>query len=50
MVTGFARLQGDSIGVVANQPKVLAGGLDLDAADKAGQVYSIFAMRFTFRF
>lgn len=37
IVTGFARLQGASIGVVANQPKVLAGSLDLDAADKAAR-------------
>ncbi|MER3125844.1 acyl-CoA carboxylase subunit beta [Bacillus pumilus] len=37
IVTGFARLQGASIGVVANQPKVLAGSLDIDAADKAAR-------------
>ncbi|MGY8621077.1 acyl-CoA carboxylase subunit beta [Bacillus safensis] len=37
IVTGFARLQGASIGVVANQPKVLAGSLDLDASDKAAR-------------
>ncbi|MFJ5964955.1 acyl-CoA carboxylase subunit beta [Bacillus sp. NPDC093026] len=37
IVTGFARLQGSSIGIVANQPKVLAGSLDLDAADKAAR-------------
>ncbi|MGG1697888.1 acyl-CoA carboxylase subunit beta [Bacillus zhangzhouensis] len=37
IVTGFARLQGSSIGLVANQPKVLAGSLDLDAADKAAR-------------
>ena len=37
IVTGFARLQGTSIGVVANQPKVLAGSLDLNAADKAAR-------------
>ncbi|MBD3858777.1 acyl-CoA carboxylase subunit beta [Bacillus sp. 28A-2] len=37
IVTGFARLQGASIGLVANQPKVLAGSLDLDAADKAAR-------------
>ncbi|MFC4617922.1 acyl-CoA carboxylase subunit beta [Camelliibacillus cellulosilyticus] len=33
-VIGFARVKGVSIGVVANQPKVLAGGLDIDASDK----------------
>ncbi|MCY7674619.1 acyl-CoA carboxylase subunit beta [Bacillus safensis] len=37
IVTGFARLQGASIGIVANQPKVLAGSLNLDAADKAAR-------------
>ncbi|MEK4846676.1 acyl-CoA carboxylase subunit beta [Bacillus sp. FSL W8-0183] len=37
IVTGFARLQGSSIGLVANQPKVLAGSLDLNAADKAAR-------------
>lgn len=33
-VTGFARLNGRSIGVVANQPMVLAGVLDIDSSDK----------------
>jgi acetyl-CoA carboxylase carboxyltransferase component len=35
MVTGFARLNGRSVGIIANQPMVLAGCLDVDAADKA---------------
>jgi len=35
MVVGFARLNGRSIGIIANQPKVLAGCLDIDASDKA---------------
>jgi acetyl-CoA carboxylase carboxyltransferase component len=35
MVTGFARLGGRPIGIIANQPQVLAGCLDVDAADKA---------------
>jgi acetyl-CoA carboxylase carboxyltransferase component len=35
MITAFARLNGRSIGIIANQPKVLAGCLDVDAADKA---------------
>jgi methylmalonyl-CoA carboxyltransferase large subunit len=34
VVIGFARLQGRSIGVVASQPSVLAGALDIDASDK----------------
>jgi methylmalonyl-CoA decarboxylase subunit alpha len=35
IITAFARLHGRSIGIIANQPKVLAGCLDVDAADKA---------------
>lgn len=37
MITGFIRINGASIGVIANQPKVLAGCLDIDASDKAGR-------------
>ena len=37
MVTGFARLNGQSIGIIANQPKVLAGCLDINASDKAAR-------------
>jgi acetyl-CoA/propionyl-CoA carboxylase carboxyl transferase subunit len=37
IVTGFARLDGRSVGVVANQPKVLAGTLDIDAAEKGAR-------------
>lgn len=33
-VVGFARLDGYSIGIIANQPKVMAGGLDIDSSDK----------------
>jgi acetyl-CoA carboxylase carboxyltransferase component len=33
-VTGFARLDGFAVGVVANQPLVLAGALDIDSSDK----------------
>ncbi len=35
MVVCFARLNGRSIGIIANQPNVLAGCLDIDASDKA---------------
>jgi acetyl-CoA carboxylase carboxyltransferase component len=35
MIVGFARLNGQTIGIVANQPKVYAGCLDIDASDKA---------------
>jgi len=37
IVVGFAHLNGQTIGVVANQPKVLAGCLDIDASDKAAR-------------
>ena len=37
IVTCFARLNGRSIGLVANQPKVLAGCLDIDSSNKASR-------------
>jgi len=37
MVIGFGRLQGRPIGIVANQPSVLAGALDINASDKAAR-------------
>jgi propionyl-CoA carboxylase beta chain len=37
MVTGFARLEGRTIGIVANQPLMLAGVLDSDASRKAAR-------------
>src|SRR4051812_41241826 len=37
IVCGFARLAGRSVGVVANQPAVLAGVLDIDASRKAAR-------------
>lgn len=37
IVTGFIRLNGQSVGVVANQPKFLAGCLDISASDKAAR-------------
>ena len=37
IVVGFAHLDGRSIGVVANQPKVMAGALDINASDKAAR-------------
>ena len=35
IVTGLARLGGRTVGIIANQPNVMAGCLDVDAADKA---------------
>ena len=37
IVVGFGRLGGHTVGVVANQPKVLAGCLDIDASVKAAR-------------
>ncbi len=37
VVVGLARLAGAPVGIVANQPMVLAGALDVDAADKAAR-------------
>ncbi|NTW94883.1 acyl-CoA carboxylase subunit beta [Chlorobium sp.] len=37
IVIGFARLQGRSVGIVANQPCVMAGVLDINASDKAAR-------------
>jgi len=35
IIVGFARLNGHTLGIIANQPKVYAGCLDIDASDKA---------------
>jgi len=37
IVIGFTRLNGDTVGIVANQPLVLAGVLDVDSSDKAAR-------------
>ncbi len=37
IVCGFGRIGGESVGIVANQPQVLAGVLDIDAARKAAR-------------
>ncbi|MCK5645406.1 MAG: acyl-CoA carboxylase subunit beta [Anaerolineales bacterium] len=37
IVVGFARLGGHSIGIVANQPAILAGVLDINSSDKAAR-------------
>ena len=36
-VIGYARLNGQSIGIVANQPAFMAGALNIDASDKIGR-------------
>ncbi len=37
MITGFARIDGMVVGILANQPKVKAGCIDIDASDKAAE-------------
>ncbi|QSS98614.1 acyl-CoA carboxylase subunit beta [Pontibacillus sp. ALD_SL1] len=37
IVVGFARIKGKTVGLVCNQPKVMAGGLDIDSSDKASR-------------
>jgi propionyl-CoA carboxylase beta chain len=34
IVVGLGRINGQSVGLIANQPKVMAGGLDIDSSDK----------------
>lgn len=37
IVTMFARMNGQTVGIVANQPSVMAGSLDCDSSDKAAR-------------
>ncbi|MEO0081694.1 MAG: acyl-CoA carboxylase subunit beta [candidate division WOR-3 bacterium] len=37
IIIGFARIAGEVVGIVANQPQFLAGCLDIDASTKAGR-------------
>jgi propionyl-CoA carboxylase beta chain len=37
ILTGFARLGGHPVGIIANQPSVLAGVLDIDSSDKGAR-------------
>jgi Carboxyl transferase domain. len=37
LVVGFARIRGQVLGLVCNQPKWMAGGLDIDSSDKAAR-------------
>ncbi len=37
IVIGFGRLQGRPLGIIANQPNVMAGALDINASDKAAR-------------
>jgi acetyl-CoA carboxylase carboxyltransferase component len=37
IIVGFARMAGATVGIVANQPRIKAGCLDVDASDKAAR-------------
>lgn len=37
VVVGFGRIKGQTVGLVCNQPKFMAGGLDIDSSDKASR-------------
>ena len=37
IVVGFARLEGETIGIIANQSKVMAGSLEINASDKGAR-------------
>ncbi|WP_100408068.1 acyl-CoA carboxylase subunit beta [Bacillus solitudinis] len=37
IVVGFGRIHGRPIGIIANQPKYMAGGLDINASDKCSR-------------
>jgi len=37
VTVGFARIEGRSVGIVANQPMFLSGALDVDSSDKAAR-------------
>ncbi|MDE1826365.1 MAG: acyl-CoA carboxylase subunit beta [Thaumarchaeota archaeon] len=37
VIVGFGRLHGKTVGIVANQPMVLAGALDIDSSNKASR-------------
>lgn len=41
LVTGFARMDGSVVGIIANQPKVLGGTIDIDASDKGSRFIQI---------
>lgn len=37
IVVGFARMKGEVVGLICNQPKYMAGGLDINSSDKAAR-------------
>ena len=44
IVIGFARMEGATVGIVANQPMVLAGCLDIDSATQGGAVRPVLRL------
>lgn len=41
MIVGLARMEGNTVAIIANQPKELAGVLDIDASTKAARYYLV---------
>ncbi|MFJ5751643.1 acyl-CoA carboxylase subunit beta [Peribacillus frigoritolerans] len=37
IVVGFGRINGDTVGIIANNPKMMAGGLDINSSDKCAR-------------
>ncbi|MFB7641005.1 acyl-CoA carboxylase subunit beta [Peribacillus butanolivorans] len=37
IVVGFGRINGDTVGIIANNPKMMAGGLNIDSSDKCAR-------------
>ncbi|ARK31532.1 acyl-CoA carboxylase subunit beta [Halalkalibacter krulwichiae] len=37
IVVGFGRIEGETVGIVANNPKMMAGGLDINSSDKCSR-------------
>lgn len=37
IVVGFGRIEGETVGMIANNPKMMAGGLDIDSSDKCAR-------------
>jgi acetyl-CoA carboxylase carboxyltransferase component len=41
IITGFARVGGQTVGIIASQPQVMAGCIDINASDKSSRFISI---------
>ncbi|NEU29726.1 acyl-CoA carboxylase subunit beta [bacterium LRH843] len=37
LVIGFARIEGETVGIIANNPRMMAGGLDINSSDKGAR-------------